>query len=121
MTLQEFKAWFEGFTEELRGVPSVKQWNRINNRIKEISITETTQTVFVDKYWNKQLYGPIEINSHPFYNNGLGIGGCATGSLDYAASEDKIGISNSEFPLVSNFSAVEAFKNFGCQEFREVQ
>jgi len=29
MTLQEFKSWFEGFTECMNGQPSAKQWKRV--------------------------------------------------------------------------------------------
>lgn len=36
MRLTEFKAWFEGFTENISGVPSKKQWERIRERVGEI-------------------------------------------------------------------------------------
>jgi len=36
MTPSEFKAWFDGFTEALEGVPSEKQWERIKARVAEI-------------------------------------------------------------------------------------
>lgn len=32
MTPSEFKAWFDGFTEALDGVPSKDQWARIKKR-----------------------------------------------------------------------------------------
>lgn len=51
MTLSEFKAWFEGFTEGMDGPPSLKQWERIQARVKEISGQPVTQTVFVDRYF----------------------------------------------------------------------
>lgn len=31
MHLSEFKAWFEGFTENIQGVPTEAQWNRLKN------------------------------------------------------------------------------------------
>ena len=37
MTVQEFKAWFSGFTEDLEGAPNDKQWARIKARVDEIS------------------------------------------------------------------------------------
>ena len=36
MTPTEFKAWFDGFTENIKGVPSAKQWERIKERVKEV-------------------------------------------------------------------------------------
>jgi hypothetical protein len=37
MTLSEFKAWFEGFTEAMDGPPDAKQWARIQSKVKEIA------------------------------------------------------------------------------------
>lgn len=37
MTLSEFKAWFEGFTEGMDATPTEKQWERIKARIGEIN------------------------------------------------------------------------------------
>lgn len=50
MTLSEFKAWFEGFTECMDGAPDKDQWKRIKARVKEIDGTPITKTVFVDRY-----------------------------------------------------------------------
>lgn len=55
MTLAEFKAWFEGYTEGMDSTPSVKQWDRIKARVKEIDGMTIIQTpVYVDRwrYWN---------------------------------------------------------------------
>lgn len=38
MTLPEFKAWFEGFTETMEGPPNEKQWARIQERIAEVAV-----------------------------------------------------------------------------------
>jgi hypothetical protein len=52
MTLQEFKAWFEGFTEAMYSKPpTAKQWQRIQARVKEIDGTAVSYPVFVDRYW----------------------------------------------------------------------
>lgn len=50
MTLSEFKAWFEGYTEGLDGAPNEKQFERIKAKVAEITGTPITQTVFVDRY-----------------------------------------------------------------------
>ncbi len=51
MTLAEFKAWFEGYTESMDSTPSEKQWTRIKARVKEIDGTPVTREIFVDRYW----------------------------------------------------------------------
>ena len=44
MTLSEFKAWFEGYTEGLDGAPTEKQFKRIKAKVAEITGTPITQT-----------------------------------------------------------------------------
>ena len=44
MNLAEFKAWFEGFTENMDGLPGPKEWARVCERVKEIK-AEPTQFV----------------------------------------------------------------------------
>lgn len=50
MNLSEFRAWFEGFTENLDGTPNDKQWKRIKKRVSEITPDPTPWPVFVDRY-----------------------------------------------------------------------
>lgn len=50
MTLSEFKAWFEGFTEDMDGPPSEKQWKRVKKRVGEISGFALTERMFVDRF-----------------------------------------------------------------------
>ena len=50
MTLQEFKAWFEGFTENMDGTPNAKQWKRIQAKISDIDGTVTSYPIFIDRY-----------------------------------------------------------------------
>jgi hypothetical protein len=58
MTPVEFKAWFEGFTEALTGVPNKEQWKRIKARVAEIDGTPVTKEVFRDRYWGPYYHGP---------------------------------------------------------------
>lgn len=71
MTPQEFKAWFEGFTEAFDRVPTKAQWARVKERVAEIDGKPVTERVFVDRYW------PI-LNQYPYrqapYWQYLGIG-----------------------------------------------
>ena len=46
MTLSEFKAWFEGFTESMEKAPTPNQWERIKERVAKI---QTDSAVAQDK------------------------------------------------------------------------
>ncbi len=50
MTLTEFKAWFEGYTENLDGTPNTKQWKRIKSRISKLNGEAITERIFIDRY-----------------------------------------------------------------------
>ena len=47
MNMSEFKAWFYGFTENIDGAPSAKQWKRIREQVGQI---DETDHVFMDSY-----------------------------------------------------------------------
>ena len=64
MQVCEFKAWFEGFTEDMTKLPTVKQWARIKARIDEIDGVATTERIFIDRYWNR--YKPFWISTTPY-------------------------------------------------------
>ena len=51
MTLSEFKAWFQGFTEEMGARPTEKQWTRIKKRVKEIDDQPVTRQIFIDRWY----------------------------------------------------------------------
>lgn len=36
MTLKEFQAWLDGFSESIKGSPNERQWKKIQKRISEI-------------------------------------------------------------------------------------
>lgn len=50
MTLSEFKAWFEGYTEGLEAAPTKAQFDRIKEKVKEIDGTPVTP-IYIDRYW----------------------------------------------------------------------
>lgn len=52
MTLSEFRAWFEGYTEGLEGAPTAAQFARIKEKVAQISGTPITERVYVDRYVN---------------------------------------------------------------------
>jgi hypothetical protein len=70
MTLIEFKAWFDGFTENMAGPPNVTQWERIQERVKEIDNKPVTERIYLDRYWHHYYphYGtPYGIYGNPSY------------------------------------------------------
>lgn len=71
MNLAEFKAWFEGYTENMRDVPSAKQWTRIKARVDEITPQATEVRYFYDHYWR-----PYYASAYAY--TGSLTGGCAT-------------------------------------------
>lgn len=50
MTQAEFKAWFEGFSENISGSPSKKQWERICARVAEIDGMPITVPFYIDRW-----------------------------------------------------------------------
>lgn len=59
MTLAEFKAWFEGYTEDLKGAPTEQQFARIKEKVKAIDGTPTTYPIFVDRWWPNPNPAPV--------------------------------------------------------------
>lgn len=92
MTPQEFKAWFDGFTEAFSGVPTKAQWARVKERVAEIDGKATTERVYVDRYW------PVYNGYRPFwmantsdaaplsYSTSNAVGALASGTANMRAS-----------------------------------
>ena len=60
MKAEEFKAWFEGYTENIKKVPTQKQWRRIKERVEEVR----TDTVWHNWYPN---WWTVTTNSNDFW------------------------------------------------------
>jgi hypothetical protein len=77
MTLSEFRAWFEGFTEDMAGAPTEKQFKKIKARVSEITGTPVTERYFYDHYWPRYVE-PLRA----WYSAGTSAGmGLSAGSL----------------------------------------
>lgn len=48
--MSEFRAWFEGFTENIVARPTVAQWRRIVERVAEVNDEPTPWPIFIDRY-----------------------------------------------------------------------
>lgn len=79
MTLQEFKAWFEGYTENITKQPTQKQWARIQERVDEIDGTTITYPVYVEKYWEPFRY--------PYFGSPTWAGTASGGTFTYTGGE----------------------------------
>ncbi len=91
MTMQEFKAWFEGFTESMSGPPNKKQWERIKERVGQIDGVATTQRIFIDRYW--PTYIPTVYPHYPYYP--YSISGIASGTVfNNTVPSDTVAVSN---------------------------
>ena len=51
MTLSEFKAWFEGFTESMEGAPTADQFAKIKAKVEKIDGAPVTYPIYVERYW----------------------------------------------------------------------
>lgn len=72
MTLSEFKAWFEGFTEGMGAAPDEDQWKRIKARVAEINGAATRYPVFIDRYVEPyRRYWPSSV---PYWSAGSASG-----------------------------------------------
>ena len=89
MTPQEFKAWFDGFTENVDKQPTQKQWARIKERVAEIDGKPVTERVYVDRYVN---YPPVWYGYRPANYPGFITCNNTTG---VSTSEVKLSSSNS--------------------------
>lgn len=104
MTNSEFKAWFDGFTEAMDGIPSKKQWDRIKARVKEIDGASVNK-YYIDRYWP---------GGYPYW-------GIASGhSYAYAANscaQQQANVSNSLAGLQGNngLGQVAAAQSFNTQ------
>lgn len=70
MTLNEFKAWLEGYEASFDGAPDGLQWKKIKDKLETVELFTITQPVY-----------PYTIPSYPTWtycngaNNTLGIPG----------------------------------------------
>ena len=89
MTLAEFKAWFEGFTEGMDAAPNADQWERIKARVKEIDGTAISYPVFIDRYWPRR-YRDVE-PWQPYWSCTTAVSGTAMPTFDSSSAMMAVG------------------------------
>jgi hypothetical protein len=109
MTLAEFKAWFEGFTEDMDGAPNEKQWKRIKAKVKAIDGVAITKTVFVDHY-----YPPYR----PYWSSQrLDVFGIAQNSVGSSLAVGKSSMPSIETNNGHSFDSFGAMLDLGKAEY----
>lgn len=99
MTLAEFKAWFEGFTEDMDGPPDAKQWKRIKARVKDIDGTAITRHVYVDHYWPRAVPYTPYWGDMQFTCQSIGIGTAMSGNA--VSSNDMIALGKADYSTLA--------------------
>ena len=104
MNLQEFKAWFEGFSENMTDTPTKVQWDKIKAKIATIEDKPPmSYPVFVDRYRHWYESWPYR----PMY----ATAGNITTSLN------AVGNTSGKIELEKiNFNSFDAFKEMGKAE-----
>lgn len=117
MNLQEFKAWFEGYTESMDSAPNPKQWERIKSRVTEIIEIPTSYRYFIERYREPWWMGS------PYY--GAVYGGAGTGSINLCGNNTTLNATSSgNFSVpgeyqksdITSFDSIAAFKAMGRAE-----
>ena len=115
MNLQEFKAWFEGFSENMNGVPTKKQWEKIQAKIATIEDKPPmSYPVFIDRYrhwFDSWPYRPIYATSgYAQTSNNLTVSQPSSPNNTYLAT---IGAGSGD---IKQFNSYDAFKEMGKAE-----
>lgn len=101
MTLSEFKAWFEGFTESIEGksAPTQKQWARIKEKVALIDGAPITQHIYVDRW--------VQPYRH-YWDRYWTTAGMASGDnvafLNAVGRNDGIGVASAEGTVFTGYS-----------------
>lgn len=114
MNLSEFKAWFEGFTENMDGEPNAKQWKRIKKRVSEIVSDPTPWPIFWERY-RPWLPGVL-------YNGATTIGTFSSSSTKQVSANNALAALQSQGKwdgdLPQNSSI--AFQDLGRAEWKQI-
>lgn len=93
MTLSEFKAWFEGYTDGMGDQPpNAKQWGAIKAKVGKITGTPITYPIYVERYH------PGYWNGATWITNPVWVGGSHVG---HGVSNNVAGIQTSGYAYIS--------------------
>lgn len=115
MTPNEFKAWFDGFTEAFDRPPTKAQWARIKARVAEIDGKPVTEQVYIDHYWPRYVQYPF----YPTYvtqtcNETVLYAGGAVGAAHNTMSADQNYTQAVSANAISNQGAAANFNSLAA-------
>jgi len=119
MTPQEFKAWFEGFTEAFTGCPRKAQWTRIKERVSEIDGKPVTERVYVDRYL--PYYTRPALPYWTYLSNGLTACGTSVSTTNTLAQNASLqaNYANAGQNCSNQFNGVAAMALLGREEAKK--
>ncbi len=97
MTVNEFKAWFSGYTENVPKQPTQKQWKRICEVVNDIDHLPTSYPAFINRYWNN--YYPSDIR----YN---GLSETTTSGSTFSSSQVTVSADGAGYDSLSAFAVL---------------
>ena len=77
MTLSEFRAWFEGFTDNMSKPPTAEQWKKIKAKVKQIDGEPITERIFIGRYWPRPY--------RPYWHDTIWLSGSSDGSPNFSS------------------------------------
>ena len=118
MTPQEFKAWFDGFTEGLDGAPNEKQWKRIKAKVADINGSPVSYPVYIDRYLlpSRQRYTGIVWDAS---SGAMAVGGAVSSCNALRTSAASEGTAR-RADAVAGFDSLKALYAVGKMEAEEV-
>jgi hypothetical protein len=71
MTLNEFKAWLDGFSSAIDGAPTEKQWEIIMQKLANVTTEVVTQTIRGNPLFRDyQAFTGGNLPPHNYFNRG---------------------------------------------------
>lgn len=117
MTLSEFKAWFEGYTDGMdEKAPSEKQWKKIKAKVSEITGTPISYPVYVNRYVDpyRQYWTDVYFGAR---GSGMSLSGISNLTLQNAQANPAAAIASAGNTAINDFDSHAAMYAAGKAEF----
>lgn len=115
MTPQEFKAWFEGFTEAMDGQPTPSQWEKVKLRVSQIDGRPVSYPIYLDRYWSRPVPYPRWPETWCASNSGTALSASSVETLlNCASPSDDVGRITAE-----QFDPLPAMKALGLADYSD--
>lgn len=111
MTISEFKAWFDGYTSQVRGQPTAKQWRMIKAKLALVRENTSTPVQMPTFTYYPQPLSTTSTPTYPYYSlpnsttllSGLGssVGQSGHGGSNGGGSNEYATIKIDDFGFVS--------------------